>query len=143
MKVELVFNDYYAERRAKRLQSALILLASIIGVGVICLFSSCQCTPARAESIDVEKLADAIRIAEGVNSRHPYGILAHYKTTTPRQACKNTILHSLKHFNEQSKEKDFILWLSKTYCPIGASNDPTGLNKNWTRLVKYFLVKNG
>lgn len=99
----------------------------------VCIFFSIV----HAETIDVNKLADAIGRAEN-SKTHPYGILAHYKHTTPRQACINTINHSLKHFNEQSKEKDFIVWLSRTYCPIGAKNDPTGLNKNWVKNVKYF-----
>jgi hypothetical protein len=87
-------------------------------------------------------LADAIYKAEGESkASHAYGILAHYKHTTPRQACINTI-HSAKHrFLSQTKEKDFIHFLSLTYCPIGASNDPQGLNVNWERNVKALLRK--
>jgi rare lipoprotein A len=33
--------------------SAVILLASIVGVAILCLFSSCSMTPARAESINL------------------------------------------------------------------------------------------
>lgn len=89
-----------------------------------------------AGGYDVERLANAIYRAEGgAKTSHPYGILAHYKHTTPRQACINTINHQLKHWNGKG---DFIEFLGKTYCPIGAKNDPQGLNKNWVRLVKYF-----
>ena len=87
-----------------------------------------------------ETLADAIFKAEGGSkTRHPYGILAHYKHTTPRQACLNTIASARRRFAKQTKETDFIHFLSLTYCPIGASNDPTGLNRNWEKNVRKFM----
>lgn len=92
-----------------------------------------------AEIIDVGKLADAIYLAEGGSkTSHAYGILAKYKHTTPRQACINTINSGIKRFNKQTREKDFIVFLSRTYCPIGALNDPNNLNVNWVKNVKYF-----
>jgi hypothetical protein len=96
------------------------------------------CFVANAE-INIEKLADAIYKAEGGSkTNHPYGILQKYKTTTPRQACINTIQSSLKRFEKQNNETDFIHFLSLTYCPIGAKNDKYGLNVNWERNVKFF-----
>lgn len=95
------------------------------------------CNIAFASEINVEKLADAIYKAEN-SKTHPYGIMQKYKHTSPRQACLNTINSAMKRFNKQTKEKDFILYLSKTYCPVGASNDPTGLNTNWVKNVKFF-----
>lgn len=89
------------------------------------------------EPVNVEKLANAIYKAENSKS-HPYGILAHYKHTTPRQACINTIKHALRDFKG---EGDFISFLGSRYCPIGASNDPRGLNKNWVNNVKHFYKR--
>lgn len=84
-----------------------------------------------------DQIADAIYLAEGgAKTSHPYGILAHYKNTTPRQACINTINHARFDWNG---EGDFISFLGHRYCPIGASNDPRGLNKNWVKNVNYFL----
>lgn len=92
-----------------------------------------------APTVNVERLANAIYIAEGGNkTKHPYGILAKYKHTTPRQACINTIKSALKRYNKQGAKGDFIAFLGKTYCPVGASNDPWGLNKNWVKNVKYY-----
>ena len=85
------------------------------------------------------QIANAIYLAEGgAKTRHPYGILAKYKHTTPRQACINTIKHALRDWNG---EGDFITFLGSRYCPIGTSNDPRGLNKNWVKNVRYFLSK--
>jgi hypothetical protein len=87
----------------------------------------------------VEQIADAIYLAEGgAKTSHPYGILKKYKTTTPRQACINTVAHALKDWNGQG---DFIQFLGNRYCPVGAENDPTGLNKNWVGNVTYFLQR--
>ena len=94
------------------------------------------CIWARAEQIDVNRLANAIYKAEN-SKTHPYGILTHYKHTTPRQACINTINHALRDWNGKD---DFIVFLGSRYCPISAKNDPTGLNKNWVKNVRWWYA---
>lgn len=83
------------------------------------------------------QIADAIYRAEN-SSSHPYGILAHYKNTTPRQACINTIEHARRDWDGSG---DFIEFLGSRYCPVGAANDPKGLNKNWVKNVKGILYE--
>lgn len=103
-------------------------------------FSGC----AYAEQVNIEKLADAIYYAEGgAKTKHPYGILKKYKKTSPRQACINTIKTNLKVYLVVKPKEDFIVFLSKKYAPIGAKNDPTNLNKNWVKNVKYYYNKGG
>ena len=87
-----------------------------------------------ADTIDVEKLANAIFKAENSKS-HPYGIMVKYNETSPRDACKNTINHALKDWNGKG---DFIDFLADRYCP--PSLDLVG-NRNWKRNVKYFYRK--
>ena len=41
--------NFYSKQEQKRFHSAIILIVCIIGALFICLFSSCQATPARAE----------------------------------------------------------------------------------------------
>jgi len=36
---------------------------------------------------------------------------------------------------------DFITFLGNRYCPVGAENDPTGLNNNWIKNVKSWVRK--
>jgi hypothetical protein len=101
------------------------------------VFIAASCGVVHASEIDIEKLANAIYKAEGgEKTKHPYGILAKYKKTTPRQACINTIKSNLKRWNGKG---DFILYLSRTYAPIGASNDPKGLNKKLDTKREAFL----
>ena len=119
-----------------RYWNAVAVIGSILACLLLLLFAS---VGHAKDSIDVEKLADSIYIAEGGSkTKHPYGILAHYKHTTPRQACINTIRHARRDWNGKG---DFIVFLGNRYCPVGAANDPRGLNKNWIRNVKYFLER--
>ena len=107
--------------------------SAIVGAFIL----SCMTCSAKSE-VNIEKLADAIYKAEGgVKTAHPYGILKKYKKTTPRQACINTIKHGLRDWDGYS---DFITFLGSRYCPVGAKNDPTGLNKNWVKNVRCFYM---
>lgn len=102
---------------------------------LIALAILCAC-PAWAE-IDFNKLADAIYLAEGgKNTKHPYGILAKYKNTTPRQACINTIKHKWRDWKAQGEKGEYLEYLASKYAPIGAKNDPNGLNRNWLKNVR-------
>ena len=85
------------------------------------------------------QLANAIFKAENSKS-HPYGILAHYEHTSPRQACLNTIHHWFKVWDGKG---DFVAFLGSHYAPLNCENDPNGLNVNWIRNVHYFLNKEG
>lgn len=97
-------------------------------------------TQIRLDDSYVEALANAIYKAEGGSkTRHPYGILAKYKHTTPRQACINTIKSAWGRWEKAGEPGEFIAFLGKTYAPVGAANDPTGLNSNWVRNVTYFM----
>jgi hypothetical protein len=89
------------------------------------------------EAINVSRLADSIRLAEGNKN---YGILKKISGTNYRKACIQTINHQLHNWNGNG---DFIRFLSKSYAPIGADNDPHGLNSNWVRNVKWFYNHGG
>lgn len=114
-------------------------LKTIVLMTMVFLIST-QVSVGAFSLINVEKLADAIYLAEGgKRTSHPYGILAHYKHTTPRQACINTINHALKDFNGKG---DFFSFLGSRYAPTkNCANDPTGLNVNWIKNVKHFYER--
>jgi len=112
------------------------LYKAFLMLGIVAFLMGAAYGFAYASQINVEKLADSIFIAEGgTKTRHPYGILTKYKVTTPRQACINTINHAIRDWDGSG---DFIVFLGSRYCPIGAENDPTGLNKNWVKNVRYY-----
>ena len=90
--------------------------------------------------IDLDRWADAIRRAEGNPN---YGILSIPCNSEAqcRQYCKNTVYNTLvKYRDQRCKEGESdIDCLARRYAPIGAENDPTGLNKNWKKNVLAFL----
>lgn len=99
-----------------------------------------------AQAYTLDQWADAIYKSEGGGkTRHPYGILKTYKHTTARQACKNTIMHNWRNYSKLPLKTrqtiDFTAYLAKHYAPIGASNDPGGLNINWQHNVAYWLKR--
>ena len=94
------------------------------------------------KGIDVERLANAIYKAEGGSkTRYPYGILTKYKTTTPRQACINTIKHALRDWDGKG---DFIKFLGARYCPTkgNLNNAEKRLNRYWVKNVTYYYILN-
>lgn len=119
----------WTEKRLKVIK-AIVILALLVA------------SPALAEGrevygYNVERLADSIYHAEGGDrTAYPYGILTKFKTTTPRQACINTIVNQGKRHAGHNCGKDYLTCLRDRYCPIGAENDPAGLNINWLRNVK-------
>ena len=95
-------------------------------------------TQAQAQEYTNEQIADAIYKAEGGSkASHAYGILAHYKTTTPRQACINTIEHARRDWDGQG---NFISFLGSRYCPVGCDND-NGTNQYWIGNVNQILMQ--
>lgn len=120
-----------------RLIEKLVAEKLLMGLAVFLLVA----TSAFAEP-NWNALADAIYLAEGgAKAAHPYGIMQKYKHTSPRQACLNTIRHKWADFRAlqpQGDEDAYLAYLASRYAPIGAKNDPQGLNKNWLRNVEFF-----
>jgi len=94
-----------------------------------------------AEYTDVQ-IVDAIYRAEGgKKAQFPYGIrsIKCEGEAECRQICLNTVRNNRKRFAKQTKYTDFIAFLGSRYCPVGAENDPHGLNNHWVKNVRYFL----
>lgn len=99
-----------------------------------------------------ERLANAIYKAEGgAKTRHPYGILKRYKTTTSRQACINTCKHAWKDYlagggivrpgASNAKWEPYLEFLQRRYAPRGVANDPTDLNRHWLKNVTFYYER--
>lgn len=112
-----------------------------------------------AERLDIEpELLMAIRTAENGAPGREYGIIPnaryaqdkgytmngtfyHYINETEKQVawCARTVRNNLDRFALDSKGKEnFIDYLGEVYCPVGASNDPRGLNRHWEPNVQGF-----
>ena len=45
--------------------------------------------------------------------------------------CAATVQKNWDRWQKAGSKGEFVVFLSKRYCPVGADNDPNGLNKNW------------
>jgi len=82
------------------------------------------------EVIDVPRLADAIKKAEGSRS-HPYGILRDYCSADTEAKCRKGCVQTIHHAGSR-------------YAPVNMgknSNDPKNLNINWVKNVTYHYEK--
>lgn len=101
-----------------------------------------SCTLVKAEVVKIEgytvdQWADAIYWAEN-SHKHPYGILAKYKHTSPRQACINTLRHKHQQWLTNGRKGTYIAFLASKYSPIGCDTD-LGTNKYWKKNVQFYL----
>lgn len=112
-------------------------------VGIVLLISSCQV--AHADTINPEKLADAIYRAEGgAKAQYPYGIRSVKCDTVAecRKICINTIKANVRRWNKYGHRThdSFLAFLASRYAPVkNATNDPKKLNRHWLKNVSYFL----
>lgn len=91
-----------------------------------------------------EQIVNAIFQAEGgYKATYLYGIrsVSYKDEAEARQICLNTIRNNRKRFANQTKYEDYLEFLASRYCPVGAKNDPNGLNQHWLRNVKWFLER--
>ena len=119
-------------------KNPLLPIAGAVLVFLVVMWLVTGC--ARAETIEgysINTWAEAIHHAEGNDN---YGILAHYKHTSYKQACINTIRHKHSLWVKQGKPGAFLTFLGGLYCPVGADND-NGTNKYWIDNVKYWLYR--
>lgn len=90
---------------------------------------------------EMEKLVDAIERAEGGKECliKAVNCSVHCETyEEARQITKNSIIHALWDFASGAFPIGFTSFLGDRWAPIGAENDPKGLNKNWVRNVFLF-----
>lgn len=115
-----------------------------VSVAVVFLLLPSGVSLAQAEPIHyayVNKVVDAIYKAEGGRkTRHPYGILS-VKTSNPRQTCFEVVNWRYVMWSSSSvlRKEPFLLYLSRSYCPLNDPRDIHKLNKNWVNNVRFFL----
>ena len=85
----------------------------------------------------------AIRYAENGGAGKEFGILNPKANTYRKQAgwCAATVQKNWDRWVESGRKVDFITFLGNRYCPVGAENDPNGLNKNWVKNVTQFYCE--
>ena len=83
----------------------------------------------------------AIRYAENGRAGREYGILHPRVDPTYRSQagwCAATVQKNYDRWVKAGRKGEFVTFLGGRYCPVGAKNDPNGLNKHWIKNVKKF-----
>ncbi len=94
---------------------------------------------------ELAPIVAAIRHAENGAAGREYGVLGpgvrrdmkrKGDTYRPQAGwCAATVQKTYDRWVKAGKPGDFIPFLGKRYCPVGADNDPNGLNKHWVKNV--------
>mgnify|MGYP001577751705 CR=1 FL=1 len=105
-------------------------------------------------SVAVLFLLLAIRCAEQGGPGKEMGVLDARANTLEKQIrwARNTILNNEKRFEKKAGKParhpetslftdEYMEFFAGRWAPIGASNDPTGLNVNWLRNARFFHSK--
>lgn len=87
--------------------------------------------------IQIEKLADSIKLAENSKTK-PYGIMKDYCTAKTESQCRKGCIQTIEHaLKDWDGEGDFIQFLGNRYAPISAHP----LNKNWVKNVRSIYAR--
>ena len=134
-----------------RVIGVLVVIAIVLGwaaiiMNIVNLFTHHSLNYARREVNEYfdEDYVNAIYKAEGGSgATYLYGIRS-IPYDTPREArriCLNTVKNNRVRYREYGHKKydTYLEFLGSRYCPVGAANDPRGLNENWLRNVRFFL----
>ena len=94
---------------------------------------------------ELAPIVAAIRYAENGRPGIEYGCLSKYAKDRGyrRQAgeCACTVQKNYDRWVKAGKHGKFIHFLGRVYCPVGAKNDPKGLNVHWIRNVTKFVKR--
>ena len=92
---------------------------------------------------ELSRYVAAIRYAEN-GKTYQYGIIhPRCKPGYRNQAgwCAATVQKNYDRWVKAGSKGKFVVFLGKRYCPVGAKNDPNGLNKHWIGNVKKFYAR--
>lgn len=136
------------------LQFALLLMLQVPGQDAILQKDGQAAADAFQDAIEVNirpecrdmlaPIVASIRYAENGGKGKEYGILhPRVKPTYRSQAgwCAATVQKNYDRWVKAGSKGDFISFLGSRYCPVGADNDPSGLNKHWVKNVTHYAQK--
>jgi hypothetical protein len=107
-------------------------------------------TLAKLPEAEANKLVDAIYVIEGgAKTKYPYGIKSitikgdteQERVAYARKICWNTVQNQHDRWIKAGSKGDYLESLANRYAPIGAGNDPKGLNNNWLKNLRKVLGK--
>lgn len=122
-------------------------LKFLVLIGLVCVANN-LC--AKLPEVEANRLVDAIyKIEGGAKTKFAYGIKSipikgdteQERLAYARKICFNTVQRTHDRWLKAEKPIAFDIYLRNRYCPIGAKNDPTGLNDNWLKNLRKVLAE--
>jgi hypothetical protein len=92
---------------------------------------------------ELARYVAAIRYAEN-GKTYQYGIIhKRCKAGYRNQAgwCAATVMKNYDRWVKAGSKGEFVVFLGKRYCPVGADNDPDNLNQHWISNVRKFHAR--
>jgi len=86
-------------------------------------------------------IAEAIKVAEGDPKRYGVRSVKVKSRAEAQKVLDNSVRNNILRWKKAGKPGKFVDFMQKRWAPVGAKNDPTGLNKNWGRNVRGALKK--
>ena len=116
------------------------------------IIEACRANGIGEADDELEAIVFAIRKAENGRSGLEFGVLhprclalikAHPERSLRIQAgwAAATVRKNYDRWCLAGRQGEFIVFLGNRYCPVGADNDPMGLNKHWIANVTYWSRK--
>ena len=93
---------------------------------------------------ELSRYVAAIRYQEDGGKGRQYGILDKRCPKGYRHQagwCADTVQKNYDRWVKAGSKGEFVVFLGGRYCPVGAKNDPKGLNKYWIPNVRKFYKR--
>ena len=113
----------------------------LAGVALLVLLLAGPAWADQSHLIPEAQVADAIFKAEN-SVRYPYGVKSIDTRGDPalaRRICLNSIRNSRRRWEAAGRPGDWLAFFAARWCPVGAQDDPTGLNRNWMANMRRIL----
>ena len=135
-------NQRYLDHLA---EVTLIAVLTIIIFALVILVLKVDLARAEEDWSDAE-IVKAIWLTEGGSEAgYAYGIrsVPYSSVKEAERICYNTVRNNRKRYADYGYKQypTYLEFLASRYCPLNATNDPKGLNRNWLKNLKYFLNK--
>lgn len=86
----------------------------------------------------VPKIAAAVKVAE--NNPRNHGVLS-VATNNPSKVLDDSVYNNFVRWTQAGRPGKFVDFMQQRWAPVGVSNDPHNLNKNWSKNVRGALQK--
>lgn len=90
----------------------------------------------------VPQISGAVKVAEGNPRNHGVLSVPTNNSADASRVLDNSVYNNFVRWDQSGRPGKFIDFIQQRWAPIGVSNDPHNLNKNWSGNVRKALQSN-